>query len=265
VKLYRTAVVLLALLPVTPALSQGISDNSFLVEEAYNQEAGVVQHISNFRRDRAGDWLFTFTQEWPAATQRDQLSYTLPLQSGVGGRALGDIVLNYRRQTVGRGEQPVWFSPRFSVVIPTGSTRKGTGLGGPGVQFNLPLSTKLDRAIVTHWNLGATMTGANSNGTRTTLRSLTAAASAIWLLAPNFNLMLESAWDRTEALDDANLRAAENHFVLLPGMRAAINLKSGMQIVPGFGVPIGVGPSRGQRDLFFYLSVEHPFRRVPNP
>jgi len=32
VKLYRTAVVLLALLPVTPALSQGISDNSFLVE-----------------------------------------------------------------------------------------------------------------------------------------------------------------------------------------------------------------------------------------
>jgi len=53
--------------------------------------------------------------------------------------------------------------------------------------------------------------------------------------------------------------------VLLPGMRAAINLQSGMQIVPRFGIPIGVGPSRGQRDLFFYLSVEHPFRRVPNP
>jgi len=103
------------------------------------------------------------------------------------------------------------------------------------------------------------------NGTHPAVRSLTAAASAIWLLAPNFNLMLESAWDRTEALDDANLRAAENHFVLLPGMRAAINLPSGMQIVPGFGVPIGVGPSRGQRDLFFYLSVEHPFRRVPSP
>ena len=260
-----TFLLFLFLISATPALSQGISDNSFLVEEAYNQEAGVVQHISNFRRDRAGDWLFTFTQEWPAATQRDQLSYTLPLQSGVAGRALGDIVLNYRRQMVGRGEQPVWFSPRFSVVIPTGSTRKGTGLGGPGVQLNLPLSTKLDRAVVTHWNLGATMTGANSNGTHTTLRSLTAAASTIWLVAPNFNLMLESAWDRTEALDDANLRAAENHFVLLPGMRAAINLKSGMQIVPGFGVPIGVGPSRGARDLFFYLSVEHPFRRVPNP
>jgi hypothetical protein len=34
-----------------------------------------------------------------------------------------------------------------------------------------------------------------------------------------------------------------------------------MQIVPGFGVPIGVGRSRGERDLFFYFSVEHPFKR----
>jgi hypothetical protein len=257
---------LVLLFTASPARSQEvISDNSFLVEEAYNQEAGVVQHISNFRRDRAGDWLFTFTQEWPAATQRDQLSYTLPLQSSGAGRALGDIVVNYRRQLVGRGEQPIWFAPRLSVVIPTGSTRKGTGLGGPGLQLNLPMSTKLSRTIVTHWNAGATVTRANIDGTRSTLRSLTAAASAIWLLAPNFNLMLESAWDRTEALDDANVRAAGNHFVLLPGVRAAINLESGMQIVPGFGVPIGVGPSRGQRDLFFYLSVEHPFRRVSNP
>jgi len=253
---------LLLLLLARRSASQGISDNSFLVEEAYNQEAGVVQHISNFRRDRAGDWLFTFTQEWPASSQRDQLSYTLPLQSGGAGRALGDVVVNYRRQLVGRGEQPIWFSPRLSVVIPTGSTRKGTGLGGPGLQLNLPVSTQLSRTIVTHWNAGATITRANEDGTRSTLRSLTAAASAIWLIAPNFNLMLESAWDRTEALGDANSRITGNHFVLLPGVRAAINLKGGMQIVPGFGVPIGIGPSRGQRDLFLYLSVEHPFRRV---
>ena len=134
------------LLGAQRTFAQGISDNSFLVEEAYNQEAGVVQHISNFRRDRAGDWLFTFTQEWPASSQRDQLSYTLPLQSGGAGRALGDVIVNYRRQLVGRGEQPIWFAPRLSVVVPTGSTRKGTGLGGPGLQLNLPVSTQLDRA-----------------------------------------------------------------------------------------------------------------------
>ena len=29
-----------------------IQDNSFLVEEAYNQEAGIVQHISTFQIQR---------------------------------------------------------------------------------------------------------------------------------------------------------------------------------------------------------------------
>jgi len=30
--------------------------------------------------------------------------------------------------------------------------------------------------------------------------------------------------------------------------------------VPGIGVVIGLGPSRGERELFLYFSVEHPFR-----
>ena len=31
------------------------------------------------------------------------------------------------------------------------------------------------------------------------------------------------------------------------------------EIVPGLAVPIGIGPSRGDRQVFFYLSFEHPF------
>ena len=40
-----------------------IADNSFLIEEAYHPEAGVVQHISLWSRDwrRAGDWVYSFT------------------------------------------------------------------------------------------------------------------------------------------------------------------------------------------------------------
>src|SRR5205807_8489329 len=59
----------------TPA----IQDNSFLVEEAYNQEFGVVQHIQTFQRLwNSKDWAYTFTQEWPVdANPRHQLSYTL--------------------------------------------------------------------------------------------------------------------------------------------------------------------------------------------
>ena len=45
--------------------------------------------------------------------------------------------------------------------------------------------------------------------------------------------MLEAAWDRTEALGDVGARAAEDHFVVLPGVRAAINLPRDVQIVPG--------------------------------
>jgi hypothetical protein len=35
-----------------------------------------------------------------------------------------------------------------------------------------------------------------------------------------------------------------------------------LQIGPGVAVPIGVGPSRGVRALFVYLSVEHPLRKA---
>src|SRR4051794_6428190 len=58
-----------------PAFAQGqgaaqgepqIQDNSFFVEEAYNQERGVVQHISTFSRMwNSKDWAYSFTQEWP--------------------------------------------------------------------------------------------------------------------------------------------------------------------------------------------------------
>jgi hypothetical protein len=239
-----------------------ISDNSFLIEEAYNQESGVVQHIFNYRRGRDGEWLATFTQEWPLGGQRNQFSYTLPLQSSAGsGASIGDAAINYRRQILGHDEDPVWLSPRLSLVLPSGSARKGTGAGGPGVQLNLPLSVRVNTALVTHWNAGASITRARSAlGPRGTVRSVSAGASAIWLAAPTLNLMLETVWDRTESLDDAGLRTAEDHFVILPGLRGAINLPRDLQIVPGIGMPIGIGPSHGERDVFLYLSFEHPFR-----
>lgn len=243
-----------------------ISDNSFIIEEAYNQESGVVQHVLTYRRDRDAGWLATFTQEWPLGGQLDQLSFTLPLQSSSGspevlGAAFGDLAINYRRQVPWGADAPVWFAPRLSLVLPTGSVRKGTGAGGLGVQFNLPLSVRVNRALVTHWNAGASLTRAeNVLARRATVRSVAAGASAIWLLAPTFNVMLETLWDRTEELDDLGARDALNHFVIVPGFRGAINLPRDLQIVPGIGVPIGIGPSKGERDLFLYLSFEHPFR-----
>lgn len=58
-----------------------IEDNSFLIEEGYNQEPGVVQHIvtAHYNNDsRRRGWEFVFTQEWPIFSQTHQFSYTIP-------------------------------------------------------------------------------------------------------------------------------------------------------------------------------------------
>src|SRR5215813_7957720 len=86
----------------------GIQDNSFLLEEAYNQEPGVVQHINSFQLFRNTGWAYTFTQEWPVPGIKHQLSYSIPIldvdfQLGkVSG--LSDIALNYRYQLAGNGD-----------------------------------------------------------------------------------------------------------------------------------------------------------------
>jgi hypothetical protein len=239
-----------------------IADNSFLVEEAYNQEAGVVQHISNFRRAPDGAWLFTFTQEWPAPSQRHQFSYTAPLVSNrPGGTGVGDLALNYRYQALGREGSTVWLAPRLSVVLPTGDAATGRGSGGPGLQTNIPLSVELTNTVVTHWNAGYTATRArDTDGVRRTLRVLNAAASAIWLVAPTLNLMLESTWDRTQSFDAGSTTRSDDHFTIMPGIRGAFNFRSGMQIVPGIGLPFVRSAGSTERDLFLYFSVEHSFR-----
>ena len=42
------------------------------------------------------------------------------------------------------------------------------------------------------------------------------------------------------------------------GVGWALDFKNGLQVVPGLSVPLGVGPSQGQRSFFLYLSLEHP-------
>src|ERR1041384_7888387 len=75
-------------------LLTGVQDNSFLLEEAYNQEPGVVQHINLLLYDRdAKNWAYAFTQEWPVRSMKHQFSYTIPLTydgDGGDGLNLGD-------------------------------------------------------------------------------------------------------------------------------------------------------------------------------
>jgi hypothetical protein len=255
----------------TPAAEPGIQDNSFLVEEAYNQNFGVVQHISSFTRFfDSKDWNYTFTQEWPVpGDERHQLSYTLvALHSGGlpgSGVGIGDVFLNYRYQLVGSGDTRVAFSPRLSLIFPTGDSTQGRGAGSLGLQASLPLSVVLSKKLVSHWNAGATFfpRAQDASGDRAATAGYNLGQSFIWLAHTRFNVMLETVFARSQTVVASHRTEWTSSLFLSPGIRWAYNFKNGLQIVPGIGVPLGVGPNAGEKAVLLYLSFEHPFRELP--
>ena len=78
------------------------------------------------------------------------------------------------------------------------------------------------------------------------------------IVSTSFNVMFEALYVRTDVARPSTVSGES--LLLNPGVRGAINVAGGLQIVPGVSVPIGVGPSRGERGVLFYLSFEHPFR-----
>lgn len=239
-----------------------IQDNSFLLEEAYNQEDGVIQHIQMFQYlKKAKSWQYSFTQEWPVPKQAHQLSYTIPvlhMADPDNASGIGDIALNYRYQAILK--EHIALSPRLSVILPTGDYKKGHGTDSVGIQCNIPLSVELTDRFVTHWNLGATYTprSREAGGAKADTTAFNYGASLIYLASENFNLMLEAVGTSGDVVQpDGSLQTASTFFIN-PGVRFAINFKSGLQIVPGVSMPIGIGPSRGEYGGLGYLSFEHP-------
>ena len=266
----RLVVAALLLGPAAVLAAQGanapIQDNSFLVEEAYNQEAGVVQHLQLFLWNwRSGGWAWTFSQEWPVGSQRHQLSFSALLahvERGEGSSTgLGDLALNYRYQLVGSGESNVAVAPRLSVFFPTGSYARSLGAGSVGLQVAVPVSLVVSDRFVTHWNAAVAWTpqARDEAGDRSALVIPYAGASVVYLAKPNWNVLLEAFWVRTESVIGQHSVEVGQTLLLSPGFRYAWNLRSGLQIVAGIGAPIGIGPSRGKYSALFYLSFEHPF------
>jgi len=247
------------------AAPPSISDNSFLMEEAYNQEPGVVQHISAFQLFRGADsWAYTFTQEWPLFGRTHQLSFTVPIQRMQNGSSvatgIGDVAVNYRYQLA--GAERLSIAPRLSLLLPTGRAKADLGAGALGVQVNVPASVVVASRLVTHWNAGGTVTPSAENavGDKATTVAYNLGASVVWLTRPTFNALLEIVWTRKEAVTGAGRTAASDGLSISPGIRWAYNFSSGLQIVPGIAFPIGLGPSAGDDAVLLYLSFEHPFR-----
>ncbi len=252
--------------PAVPQAQPGIQDNSFLIEEAYNQEDGVIQHISSFEwLSSSHDWVYTLTDEWPLRTQKHQFSVTLAA-THVGdfagsGAGWGDTALNYRYQLIGDGKSKVAMSPRLSVWFPTGDHVFGRGAGGVGLQTDLPLSIQHSARWVTHWNAGATWVphALNENGDIARTVGVNLGQSTVFVANPRLNFLVETVWFSSEHVTETHETQRSQDLFISPGVRWAYNFKSGLQIVPGAAVPMGVGPTAGEKGVILYLSFEHPF------
>lgn len=75
------------------------------------------------------------------------------------------------------------------------------------------------------------------------------------------NVLVEAVWNNTAMVTGFRRTERENEVLINPGVRWAVNLPMGLQVVPGVAVPFGVGPSRGERGVFFYLSLNIHLRK----
>lgn len=255
-----------------------IEDNSFLIEEAINQEAGVIQHI--FTTAYAdGDIVYSYTQELPLRNDRHQLSFGLSYaslkkpetmtaiaQSNFVSSGMGDFFVNYRSMLWDKNDWAIVI-PRLSLIIPTGNARYQLGAGAWGGQFNLAITKRLSRQLVMHYNAGYTYYSGSDyyrydkdlNPSLTYERDVEIAnigASAVWLVHPKVNLLLEYVSNfEEEILDDASI-ICQHNLTLNPGIRMAFDIGK-VQVVPGVGVPFNF--ENGQYSAmgaFLYLSIE---------
>jgi hypothetical protein len=230
---------------VAPALAQpapapfAILDNSFLVEEAFNQERGVVQNIFSWTRIRSGEWIASFTQEWPVGGNAHQLSYTIPFSRLDGSTGLNDVLVNYRYQLVEEGRRRPAMAPRVSLILPTGDSIEGFGDGAVGVQLNLPLSKQVGDLYL-HGNVGTTWLPGVS-------RIDLVGGSAIWRAGRMLHVMFES------------IAAVGESLIVSPGFRRGWDVGES-QIVVGLAVPIAFADDTRKTSLLTYVSYELPFR-----
>ena len=165
------------------------------------------------------------------------------------------------------------FAPRFSFVLPTGDADKGFGRDRVGYEINLPFSKIVSDRWTLHFNAGGSLF---SDVRERNLWNYNLGGSAIYAVSKNFNLMLESVATWEEDVDSAAVAASAKETlvrlrridrtvtaVVSPGARYAFNLPNA-QLVVGVAVPIGLISESPDYGLFFYLSFEQPFVRVPS-
>jgi Putative MetA-pathway of phenol degradation len=250
----------------------GFEDNGFLVEEAYNQGRGEVQHTFSavYTNDfRSRGWSFNFEQEWWLFTEDHQVAFSIPFshlrEEGENQRGLGDIQIEYRYQLTEEGPNIPAVAPGFSLILPTGNRDKGTGNGVVGYEWSIAASKKVASRLALHANLGLTylpqvrvwLDDDQRLSPKRSLVSYDVGASVVLALSSNIHVLLEWVGEFEEEINDKGKKEREFKALLSPGIRAAVVNKDGLQTVVGVGVPIDLTRPADNYGVFLYFSVEH--------
>ena len=243
--------------------AKGIQDNSFFLEEAYNQEPGVVQHITTVQK-QGRDWFLSFTQEVPLGSQDHQFSYTLPYgflrASGRNPSGFGDAMVNYRYQAQYETDLLPAVAPRFSLVLPTGNQFKGLGEGSHASTRTSPSARSFPTGSRYTQNVGWT-TLLDVNGRRPTSPSV--GASAVHAVTRDSNVLFEAVAESQAQVDENSRTTRDNTLTLSPGFRYAVNFPTlqDLQMVMGAAGPITLSKQKPDYGVLLYLSFEHKMKK----
>lgn len=254
---------LLLLFLVSGNVFAKIEDNSFLLEEAYNQKPGEFQFIQRYQGYNSGrEYLFSSEGEVPLGSVQHQFSYQINRLNVDGDHGTyGDTTLSYRYQSVNK--EAFLMAHRLGVLIPTGSVQEESGYGVVGLEYMQAMTFILNEQWVNHWNLGFTHYSEgkhNDSDKRRTLNMFRAGTSLVYLLKDNLNFLLEGLLGANENLNLNEKKEYEKFFTLNPGVRTAIDFAwKETQLVPGIAFPIRFQKDRVEHGIFLYFSIEPQF------
>jgi len=220
-----------------------IEFSGFFVEEAYNQERGMLQQIARVTAVRHGSWGGRYSQEWPVFDERRQLELAALVNGEDGLAGLGAEL----RFLLAGGEDAVF---TLSPGVEAAWERDGEW----EIELMVPASVRLFEGLVASTN-AAFSVHPEDGGT-----SWQVGQGLIWRAHPRLNFLLEGVYSHGESVLEGADEEDEG-FIVSPGVQVAFPLGEDAQLVPGIAFPVGAGPSSGQRAVMFYLSLEHPFGR----
>lgn len=264
--LLSTCVPAITLLAQQSIEEDGMDDNSFLMDQGTVQTRGTVEHIfyiiayPTSPKDAYLNWI----EEWGFAERHDA-GFTIPVtifeQSGDG---LGDIFLDYRYHLI--KEKTLNIAPRFSLILPTGSVRKNLGYDSVGFQNNWAISLYWNRHFATHWNIGTTLLPyakelfPDGGSARKFLANFNFGISNAWMVNHHLNLVLEFVSNLGSEINNNRNINLFGQYILNPGISTNVDFKS-ISIIPGVSIPLTWKRDNFQPGIYFYLSLQHPFRK----